>query len=137
MNAVAAKLKKKITSRNAQVAVIGLGYVGLPMACELAGKGFKVTGIDLDQDKISQMQRGRSHITDIGSAQLKKILKRKKLKVTSDYHELSNQHDVIIICVPTPLNRLRDPDISHIISATEEVQKRLRPGALIILEKAV
>jgi UDP-N-acetyl-D-glucosamine dehydrogenase len=125
-----ALLEKKIKNHQAKVGVIGLGYVGLPLACAFADKGFPVTGIDVDSKKIAAIRNGKSYINDISSAELKKL---KNLTATSSY-EVIRDLDVVIVCVPTPLNRVKDPDISYIVSAAEAILENLVPGKLIILE---
>lgn len=127
-------LKRKILSRKAVVSVIGQGYVGLPLACEFARAGFKTTGIDLSSRKVDMINRGRSPVLDIGDEMIAElVLKRKRLHATTGYESLKDS-DVIIICVPTPLNKARDPDISFIVSATREVAKRIHKGQLVVLE---
>ena len=129
----AAELSRKITSRRAHVAVIGLGYVGLPMACDLSKLGFAVTGIDMDRTRIQAIADGRSYVNDLEDGTLRQALGTKRLFASSSFTHLVAA-DVIIICVPTPLNKTQDPDLSFIMSATAEVKKHLRPGQLIILE---
>jgi UDP-N-acetyl-D-glucosamine dehydrogenase len=126
-------LQEKITARTLHVAVIGLGYVGLPLAITFAEAGFHVTGIDVDQQKIDRASRGESYIPDISSATLQALIEVKRLHFTSDYAVL-NEIDAVSICVPTPLRKTRDPDISYIISATQQVRACLHPGQLVVLE---
>ena len=126
-------LQEKIATRSLRVGVIGLGYVGLPLATAFAEAGFHVTGIDIDQQKIDQANRGESYIPDISSSTLQTLIDTKRIDFTSDYSAL-NEVDVVSICVPTPLRKTRDPDISYIISATEQVRAHLHPGQLIVLE---
>ena len=121
-NRIALELGRKIGTRKAQVAVIGLGYVGLPLACELVRIGFKVVGIDTDQERISSIAKGHSFVSDIPSAQLQSILHTKCLMTSFSFGPLAAS-DVIIICVPTPLNKTQDPDLSSIINATSELKK--------------
>lgn len=127
------QLQEKISTRSLRVAVIGLGYVGLPLAITFAEAGFQVTGIDVDQQKVDQANRGESYIPDIASKTLQTLIDTKLLHFTTDYAMLDDI-DAISICVPTPLRKTRDPDISYIVSATREVQAHLHPGQLIILE---
>lgn len=127
------QLQEKISTRSLRVAVIGLGYVGLPLAITFAEAGFQVTGIDVDQQKVDQANRGESYIPDIASKTLQTLIDTKLLHFTTDYATLDDI-DAISICVPTPLRKTRDPDISYIVSATREVQAHLHPGQLIILE---
>src|SRR5229473_4165486 len=124
---------EKISTHSLRIAVIGLGYVGLPLATTFAEAGFQVTGIDVDQQKIDQANRGESYIPDISSSTLRALIDKKRLYFTSDYTVL-NESDVVSICVPTPLRKTRDPDISYIISATQQVRAHLHPGQLVILE---
>ncbi|MSR76852.1 MAG: nucleotide sugar dehydrogenase [Candidatus Omnitrophica bacterium] len=133
MSRVAEILAKKISSKKARIAIIGQGYVGLPLANAFASHGFRVTGIDLDARKISMIQKGVSYIEDISSASLTKLVKQKRLFASCSYEPLRDS-DVVIVCVPTPLNRAKDPDISFIVSATEAILQHLHPGQLIILE---
>lgn len=126
-------LQEKISTRSLHVAVIGLGYVGLPLAITFAEAGFQVTGIDIDQQKIDQVCRGQSYIPDISSSTLKALLETKRLHFTTDYAVLDDI-DAISICVPTPLRKTRDPDISYIISVTQQVRAHLHPGQLVVLE---
>src|SRR3989441_9907144 len=116
-----------------RVGIIGLGYVGLPLAIRFAEAGFHVTGIELDQQKIDLANRGESYIPDIPSSTLQALIEAKRMCFTSDYAALDDL-DAVSICVPTPLRKTRDPDISYIISATQQVRAHLHPGQLIILE---
>lgn len=126
-------LLEKIEARSLQAAVIGLGYVGLPLAVSLAEAGFQVTGIDVDQSKVELASKGESYIPDISSETLQKYLDADKLHFTSDFSVLK-KIDAVSICVPTPLRKTRDPDISYIVAATREVKKYVHKGQLIILE---
>ena len=133
MSIQAKDLLLKIKNKKARIAVIGLGYVGLPLAHAFAAAGYRVTGIDVSQDKIDAIRRGRSYIEDLPSTELKKWVKQGNLSAVTDYNVLQSM-DAVIVCVPTPLNRFKDPDISFIVNVTQEIQKRLHPGQLIILE---
>ena len=124
---------EKISRRTLRVAVIGLGYVGLPLATTFAEAAFHVTGIDVDQRKVDQASRGESYISDIPDTLLRRLIDAGCLSFTSDYTVLGEK-DAIVICVPTPLGKTRDPDISYIISATQHIKAHLRPGQLVILE---
>ena len=126
-------LEEKIKQRKAKVGVIGLGYVGLPLAVEFAKAGFEVSGIDIDSKKVKNINEGRSNIPDVSNSEIKALVKRRKLGATSTYKMLGGL-DTISICVPTPLRKTREPDISFVIGATREVAKCLRKGQLIILE---
>jgi UDP-N-acetyl-D-glucosamine dehydrogenase len=126
-------LKQKLEERTATAAVIGLGYVGLPLAMEIAAAGFKVIGIDLDRGKIADLREGKSYILDVPSAIVADTMKAGKFTSTTDFTALSDV-DTVSICVPTPLSKSRDPDISFILAATEEIRKYLHSGQLIVLE---
>lgn len=126
-------LQQKIKSGKAQVAVIGLGYVGLPLAVGFAERGVSVTGIDMDSKKVRQVQAGKSYIRDISASRVRAAVKKGRLRATSDSHALRVM-DAVIVCVPTPLNRVKDPDLSYIIHAADSIAKHLRRGQLIILE---
>lgn len=126
-------LKQKIESKKARIAVAGLGYVGLPLAHAFAQKGFKVTGIDIDRNRTASIQQGRSYIHDLPSSEIAKEVRAGRLNAASHYGVLA-MTDVIIVCVPTPLNRFKDPDLSYIVSVTESIAETLHKGQLIILE---
>jgi UDP-N-acetyl-D-glucosamine dehydrogenase len=124
---------EKIRNKHARPGVIGLGYVGLPLAVEFARAGFETVGIDVDADKVAAVQRGESYIGDVASSLLSNVVKGGKLRATTDFSVLS-EVDTVTICVPTPLRKTRDPDISYIVNAVEEIRRRLRRGQLIVLE---
>src|SRR5204863_4462080 len=126
-------LEEKIAARTLRVAVIGLGYVGLPLATAFAEEGFHVTGIDIDQQKVEQAARGESYISDISNKTLHELIESKLLHFTSLFAALDDV-DAICICVPTPLLKTRSPDISSIISAIQQVRGHLHPGQLVVLE---
>jgi UDP-N-acetyl-D-glucosamine dehydrogenase len=126
-------LRKKILNRSANVSVIGLGYVGLPLAVEFAKAGFQVFGIDIDKDKVKNVNKGASYILDVDKIELGKVIKDNKLKAFSSYSVLKKA-DVVNICVPTPLRKTKEPNISYIIEAADQVAKYLHKGQLIILE---
>ena len=126
------ELQRKIQSRKAKIGIIGLGYVGLPLACAFAEVGFHVTGIDIDEKRIASLLGGKSYVNDISSKTLRSLL-NKRFLATTDY-EVLRLLDVVIVCVPTPLNRVKDPDISFIVSAADAIAPRLNAGKLIILE---
>jgi len=126
-------LKTKLETRKATAAVIGLGYVGLPLAMEITAAGFKVIGIDLDRSKINTLNEGKSYILDVPDKSIADAVGAGKFMPTSDFGALANA-DTVSICVPTPLSKSRDPDISFILSATEEIRKYLHRGQLIVLE---
>jgi UDP-N-acetyl-D-glucosamine dehydrogenase len=125
-------LRGKIDSREARIGVIGLGYVGLPLAVELGSAGFSVTGFDIDATKIRAISEGRSYIGDVDSSAVATLVEAGRLDATSDFEKLAKV-DVINICVPTPLRKTRDPDVSFIASAVQEIRKHLHEGQLIIL----
>jgi UDP-N-acetyl-D-glucosamine dehydrogenase len=126
-------LKTKFENHQATAAVIGLGYVGLPLAMEIATAGFNVIGVDLDRNKIATLKKGKSYILDVADDTIADAVSSGKFTPTSDFSALANA-DTVSICVPTPLSKSRDPDISFILSATEEIRKFLHPGQLIVLE---
>jgi UDP-N-acetyl-D-glucosamine dehydrogenase len=126
-------LLRKITERSAHVSVIGLGYVGLPLAIEFARAGYRVTGIDTDPDKVAGINAGESHIQDISHAELRQVVKRGLLQATNDFATLS-EVDTVSICVPTPLGKTKDPDISYIVAATKAICEHLHSEQLIVLE---
>lgn len=129
----ALELKRKICDKTAVVAVIGLGYVGLPLAVEKAKVGFKVIGIDKNPERVNNLNRGINYIEDVNDTELTQLVNEGLLSATTDFNLLDGA-DVIIICVPTPLTANREPDISYIVDATREISKRLRPGRLVTLE---
>src|SRR5258707_5602879 len=124
---------KLIMDKRAHVGVIGLGYVGLPLATEFAGRGFNATGFEVDQKKVEQINAGRSYIGDVSTRQVKESIEAGRLRATIDFDHLK-ECDAIIICVPTPLRKTKEPDVSFILAAAEQIQQRLRRGQLIILE---
>ncbi len=126
-------LRERIESHAARVAVMGQGYVGLPLAIEFAKAGFRVTGIDLDGEKVAALNRGESHIPDVPSATVHELVSAGRYHAETEMDVLE-ECDAIIICVPTPLRKAKDPDISFVLSAATEVKRRLRAGQLIILE---
>lgn len=126
-------LLKKINDRTARVAILGLGYVGLPLAVAFAEAGFKVTGIDPDQRKVDAIQNRRSHIQDIPSEQVARLVESGKLEATIDFSVLAGA-DAVSICVPTPLRKTGDPDLSFILNATEELKKYMHAGMVVVLE---
>ncbi len=128
-----AAILEKIRTRSAKVGVIGLGYVGLPLAVEFARAGFDVTGFDVDRSKIDQINSGKSYIPDVLDADLAVEVKAGRLRATTDMRQLGAM-DAIDICVPTPLRKTKDPDLSYIVKAVEAVAATLRRGQLVILE---
>jgi UDP-N-acetyl-D-glucosamine dehydrogenase len=127
------ELKNLITNKNACIGVIGLGYVGLPLIVEFALKGFPTVGFEVDTKKVGELNKGNSHIVDVPSENVRQVLDTKKFEATVDFSKLKDC-DVIIICVPTPLRKTKDPDMSYILSAGEQIKKYARRGQLVILE---
>jgi len=125
-------LRGLIDSRKARIGVIGLGYVGLPLVVELGQAGFPVIGFDIDATKVRAINGGRSYIGDVSSSQVAALREQGRLEATSDFTKLADV-DVINICVPTPLRKTRDPDVSFIAAAVEEIRNHLHEGQLIIL----
>jgi UDP-N-acetyl-D-glucosamine dehydrogenase len=128
-----ASLKSKILSRKARVAVVGLGYVGLPLAVNFAKKGFKVFGLDKDIDRIQQLKNKKSYILDISSQDVARVVNSGHFEVSTEFEVLSTI-DAILVCVPTPLKRKYTPDISYIFSAVNTISRYMKKGALVILE---
>jgi UDP-N-acetyl-D-glucosamine dehydrogenase len=126
-------LAEKIRARSARVGIVGLGYVGLPLAVEFAKAGFTVTGIDVSEEKVRRANAGDSYIGDIPSAILAPLVEAGKLRATTDFAAV-RELDTINICVPTPLRKTKDPDMSYIVSAFQEIARYLHAGLLVILE---
>jgi UDP-N-acetyl-D-glucosamine dehydrogenase len=124
---------ERIAQRKAVVGVVGLGYVGLPLAAGFADAGFTVIGFEIDPSKVAALTKGESYILDVPSEDVARLTKAGLLRATTDFSELA-ACDAISVCVPTPLRKTRDPDISYIVSATERIVKHLRAGQAIILE---
>ena len=127
------KLETKIRNRTARVGIVGLGYVGLPLAVEFAKVGFEVTGIDLNEIKVAKVNSGESYIGDIPGSALKPLVESGKISATCDFGVIS-ELDTVNICVPTPLRKTKDPDMSYIVSACQEIAKYFHRGMLVILE---
>jgi UDP-N-acetyl-D-glucosamine dehydrogenase len=127
------RLLDRIQNKTAIVGIIGLGYVGLPLAIHFGSKGFKVIGFDLDTRKIDKLLHGESYIKLIPAEQIKKMIRKKLLDVTIDFSRLS-EADCILICVPTPLSDKMEPDLSYLLDTTQTIAKYLRRGQLIVLE---
>ncbi len=132
-DAVAYELKRKIEQHTAAVGVIGLGYVGLPLAVEKGKVGFPVTGFDINPNRVTKVNAGDNYIGDVKNEELQDLVQRGILQATTDFTRLADC-DVVIICVPTPLTITRDPDISYIEASTREIARYLRPGQLVTLE---
>ena len=129
---MAVELKQKIETRKAQVGVIGLGYVGLPLALLFSEQRFPVTGFDIDQRKVKTLEQGGSYIYRITPAEIQ-LARQQGFKATFDFSQLE-QMDAVVICVPTPLNEYREPDLSYIVKTAEAIAPHVRPGQLIVLE---
>lgn len=134
-NVIKDELLHKIENRTARVAILGLGYVGLPLAVIFAEAGFDVTGIDPTVAKVEAINRGESYIMDVGSSQVKSLVSEGRLKATTDYSVLRS-HDAVSICVPTPLRQTGDPDLSFIISAVEGLAPYVHSGMVVVLESS-
>jgi UDP-N-acetyl-D-glucosamine dehydrogenase len=130
---VAADLQNKIKTKKARVGVLGLGYVGLPLAVEFAKAGFEVIGIDVQQSKVDQFNAGHSYIKDVSDGVFAPLVKSGKLRATSDFSVIRTL-DTIDICVPTPLRKTKDPDMSFVVAATEAIAQHIHPGLLVMLE---
>ena len=129
----ASDLRERITKRTARVGVLGLGYVGLPLAVEFAHAGFEVTGIDVQQSKVDQFNRGHSYIKDVKDDVFGPLVESGKLRATTDYSVI-RELDTIDICVPTPLRKTKDPDMSYVVAARDAIAEHLHPGLLVMLE---
>jgi UDP-N-acetyl-D-glucosamine dehydrogenase len=126
-------LEKKLEDRTAVFGVIGMGYVGLPLAAEMAKAANTVVGFDVSAERVDQLNRGQTYIPDVPSEDLGPLVDRGLVRATTDFDELE-RCDCVAICVPTPLTKMKEPDISFVVAATEEVAKRLRAGVLVSLE---
>ena len=126
-------LKAKIEKKTAHVGIVGLGYVGLPLAVEFAKAGFHVTGIDLQQSRVDRLMKGESYIQDVPSSDVAQLVKDGRFDATTDF-SVVRELDTINICVPTPLRKTKDPDMSYIVSASDAIAKYFHPGLLVILE---
>jgi UDP-N-acetyl-D-glucosamine dehydrogenase len=132
-SSAAVELRQRISKKTARVGVLGLGYVGLPLALEFARAGFEVIGIDVQQDKVDQFNRGQSYVKDVEDSVFSPLVKSGKLRATSDYSVIQ-ELDTIDICVPTPLRKTKDPDMSYVVAATDAIAAHLHPGLLVMLE---
>ena len=133
LTAAAAQLSEKISNKTARVGIIGLGYVGLPLAVEFAKAGFSVTGIDLVESKVERINAGDSYVQDVSPEDVARLVDAGKLRATTDFSVVA-ELDTINICVPTPLRKTKDPDMSFIVSACQEIARFVHPGMLAILE---
>jgi len=130
---LASALEQKLQTRTAHVGVIGLGYVGLPLLVELARSGFTATGVDLDERKVAAIGRGESYIPDVPTSDVAEFQRSGRLRATTDAQAIGT-FDTINICVPTPLRKTKDPDLSYVVSAVEMIAAHLKAGQLVILE---
>lgn len=133
MSQIKNTLLARIADRQARIGVIGLGYVGLPLVVEFAHGGFRSTGFEVDARKAGAINQGESYIPDVPGTQVADLVAKGLLEATTDFDRLAEQ-DIIIICVPTPLRKTKDPDVSYILAAAEKIQASLKAGQLIILE---
>ena len=133
LSTIAAQLTEKIANKTARVGIIGLGYVGLPLAVEFAKAGFSVTGIDVIESKVERINAGDSYVQDVAPVDVASLVEAGKFRATTDFSVIADL-DTINICVPTPLRKTKDPDMSFIVSACQEIAKFVHPGLLAILE---
>jgi UDP-N-acetyl-D-glucosamine dehydrogenase len=131
--AVADELRERVIKRTARVGVLGLGYVGLPLAVEFARAGFQVVGIDVQQSKVDEFNRGQSYVKDVKDREFKPLVESGKLRATTDF-SIIRELDTIDICVPTPLRKTKDPDMSYVIAATDAIAQYIHEGLLVMLE---
>jgi len=127
------KLEAKIKYKSATIGIVGLGYVGLPLAVAFCEAGFRVLGIDVQQKRVDLVNQGESYIADVPGARLQAVVANNLLQATTEQSRLK-ETDAICICVPTPLTKTKDPDLSHVIRESEEISKNLQPGQLVVLE---
>jgi len=127
------EFQSRIKNKEAVIAIVGLGYVGLPLAMEFAKKGFRVLGIEIDKDRLSRLKRKESYISDVEQKDLKMVLASGNFKPSGEFSTLK-EAQVIIICVPTPLRRKYHPNISHIKEAVKGISHNIKKGSLVILE---
>lgn len=133
MNSYQDQLSRKFHDRSAKVAILGLGYVGLPLATIFAEAGFNVVGVEPDQAKVEMLRSGKSYVQDVPTENLARLIESGKLSATTDFSVLATA-DAISICVPTPLRKTGDPDLSYILVATDELAKYMHPGVVVVLE---
>jgi len=126
-------LKARISNGEARVGILGLGYVGLPLAVEFGAAGLSVTGFDLSERKVSSLNRGESYIQDVETARLKALVDAGRVTATTDFTKI-RECDALIICVPTPLSKTKDPDLEMVVSATRRIAENMRAGQLVVLE---
>jgi len=133
MTSVKETLLNSLRDHSARIGILGLGYVGLPLASAFGEAGFQVNGVDPDPRKVNAVNKGDSYVQDVPSEQIARLLKLGRLSATTDFSTLRDC-DAVSICVPTPLRKTGDPDMSFINSATEEMAKYMHPGMIIVLE---
>jgi UDP-N-acetyl-D-glucosamine dehydrogenase len=126
-------LHRKIADKTAEIVVVGIGYAGLPLASEFARAGFRVTGLDRDTNRVRLLNAGESYIADVPGADIAPFVIAQRLRATTDPRVLA-EADVVVVCVPTPLNKTKDPDLSHIVEATQEIAAHQHRDMLIVLE---
>jgi UDP-N-acetyl-D-glucosamine dehydrogenase len=126
-------LQEKLGGKSARIGIVGLGYVGLPLAAAFAEAGFKVLGFDIQRKRVNLVNRGESYIADVDSARLGDAIEKDRLEATTDHKRLK-EVDALCICVPTPLTKTKDPDLSYVTKEAEEISKHLQPGQLVVLE---
>jgi UDP-N-acetyl-D-glucosamine dehydrogenase len=126
------ELAARVESRQAEIGVIGLGYVGLPLAVAFAEAGFRVLGIDRDADRVDQINAGRSYVEDVPPERVERLVSGGRLSATTSFREMGRL-DCIQVCVPTPLTKTKDPDVSHIVAVLDDIRRTLRSGQLVIL----
>jgi UDP-N-acetyl-D-glucosamine dehydrogenase len=133
MNSVSRSLMERFQQRSAKIAILGLGYVGLPLATLFAEAGFEVTGVEPDSKKVDKIMRGESYVLDVSSEQLARLVASGRLRATTDFSALKDA-DAVSICVPTPLRKTGDPDLSFILEATDKLARQIHPGMVVVLE---
>ncbi len=126
-------LEQRIQQHDITVGIVGLGYVGLPLAADFASSGFRVVGIDIDESKVRRINAGQNYIQDVSDSTLKGLVEAGKLAATTDFNVIEEM-EAVSICVPTPLNKLKDPDVSFILKALDSITEYLHSGIIIILE---
>jgi UDP-N-acetyl-D-glucosamine dehydrogenase len=131
--AAPSRIEGRLKRRTARIGVIGLGYVGLPLAVEFAKAGFRVTGFEINEKRVGELNRGRSYIQDVPTREVRELVRGGRLRGTMNFDELRKM-DAIDICVPTPLRKTKDPDVSYILAAVREIAPRLKRGQLVVLE---
>ncbi|WP_039766524.1 nucleotide sugar dehydrogenase [Caldicellulosiruptor sp. F32] len=133
MNEIAKQLLKKIEEKTVVIGVVGLGYVGLPLAVEKAKAGYKVIGFDIQQKRVDMVNKGQNYIGDVVDKELEQLVKEGRIFATTDYSKIA-EVDAVAICVPTPLDKYKQPDISYVVNSTKEIAKYLHKGMLVVLE---